>query len=148
MERRELLRLLGGLAAISLTGSGSIGSARAGQKAASAMYARCAQVCDECMRACSACSRHCAAMLAAGHKEHERTKRLSDDNRDICATAARICARRGPMTAAICEACATACDTCGAACSKYPDMKPMKDCAQSCIACARACREMVAALKG
>src|SRR5689334_18581797 len=126
MQRRDLFRLLGGIALTSLTGIASIGKAQAGQKATSALYARCAQACSGCMKACAACSKHCASMVAAGMKEHAKTKRLSDDCRDICATAAKICSRRGLMTAAICEACATACDACGAECVKYPDMKPMK----------------------
>jgi len=148
MKRRQLFRLLGGLALICLAGFGNMGMAGAGQKATNATYAHCAKACSDCMKACAACSRHCASMIAAGQKEHVTSKRLSDDCGDICATTAKICSRRGPMTAAICEACASACDACGAECRKYPTMQPMKACAQSCAVCARACREMIQALKG
>ncbi|HZT41252.1 MAG TPA: hypothetical protein VFA07_03640 [Chthonomonadaceae bacterium] len=148
MQRREVFRLLGGLALTSLAGLSSIGNAIAGQKATNAMYAHCAKACSDCMTACAACSKHCASMIAAGQKQHAKTKRLSDDCRDICAAAAKVCSRRGPMTAAICEACAAACDACGAECGKYPTMQPMKACTQSCAACAKACREMIQALKG
>jgi hypothetical protein len=112
-----------------------------------AMYAKCAKVCKDCMQACKACNTHCAGMVKSGKKEHEKSLKLSADCRDICALAATICERKGPMTAAICEACRIACDACGKECQKYPNMKPMADCAKSCAVCSKACQEMIAALK-
>jgi len=113
------------------------------QKSASDQYARCAKACIDCRKACTACSKHCVSMVAAGMKEHVKSKSLADDCADICAAAANITARRGPMSAAICAACAKACDACGAECRKWPAMEPMKYCAQSCSDCAKACREML-----
>jgi hypothetical protein len=147
MKRRELLRGLSGMVAASALFAGSVSEVWAGQKPGTDMYAHCAKVCADCAAECTTCAKHCSGMIAAGMKEHEKTKRLSEDTRDLCATAAKICARRGPMTAAICQACITACKECGAACGKYPSMKPMKDCAQACDACIKACQDMLAHLK-
>jgi hypothetical protein len=145
MNRRDLLGLFStaavGLAA--LAGPGFEAAARA-QKAGADMYARCAKACKDCQAACSACSAHCAGMIKAGDKAHVKTKQLSDDCADICAAAAKLTQRKGPLTNTICEACANACDACGAECAKYPTMKTMMDCVKSCKACAKACRDMIA----
>lgn len=110
-----------------------------------AMYAKCAKACSTCMASCKACNTHCEAMVKSGMKQQVVSARLSADCRDLCDVAARLTARKGPMTAAACTACAEGCDACGKECRKYPSMKPMADCAKSCDACAKACREMIAA---
>jgi hypothetical protein len=148
MNRREVLRSLSAVVLASATCFGTLRTAGAGQKAGSEVYAHCAKACSNCATACRACTKHCASMIAAGMKEHEKSKRLSEDCADICALTAKICARRGPATVAICEACAKSCDACGAECGKYPTMKEMKDCAQTCAVCSKICREMVKTLNG
>ena len=146
MRRSHLQRLSGALMlAATAWCAGQL--AAAAQTAPAAAYTRCASACSACAAKCRACSAHCAGMIRAGMKEHQKSKSLSDDCGEICALAARICTRRGPETSAICTACAQACDACGADCRKYPDMKPMKDCAASCAVCEKACREMIQALK-
>jgi hypothetical protein len=112
-----------------------------------ALYAKCAQACLDSMKACQACNKHCAEMLHHGMKEHEKSRRLSEDCQEICALCAKLCKRKGPITAAMVEACRKACDLCGAECRKYPTMKPMADCAKSCAACSKICRELLAAMK-
>ncbi len=112
------------------------------------IYAPCAKACADCEKKCTACNKHCAGMIRAGMKEHERSYRLSADCRELCASAAKIVARRGPLSVAVCTACAEACEKCGAECGKYPDMTEMKACAVSCDVCAKACRTMIAQLKG
>lgn len=104
---------------------------------------RCAKACSDCRAVCEACVKHCQSMVSAGMKEHVKSLALSQDAADVCAAAARIVARRGPMSKAVCEACLKACEACGAECRKYPAMKQMKDCAASCARCAAACREMI-----
>ncbi|HLK58603.1 MAG TPA: hypothetical protein VKU00_18680 [Chthonomonadaceae bacterium] len=148
MKRREVLGLLGGLFGLGALLSGA--PAHAGQRGAgkaAADYAKCAKACNDCMATCQACTKHCEAMIKAGTKGHETTQKLSADCADICAAAAKICNRQGPMTVAICAICARACESCGAACAKYPDMKPMQDCVKSCKVCAAACHDMVKALQ-
>ncbi len=142
MNRRDVFRALVGFVMASLLYFGGMTRTEAAQKAAPDKYPRCAKACNDCFKACRACSQHCASMIAAGMKQHVKSKSLSDDCADICAAAAKITSRHGPLSAAICEACAKACDACGAECGKSPDMKPMKVCAQSCAVCAKACREM------
>lgn len=111
------------------------------------VYAPCAKACADCEKACTACNKHCAAMVKAGMTEHEKSRQLSADCRELCAASYKIVSRKGPMSAAVCEACAMACDACGAECAKYPDMATMKACAVSCAVCAKACRTMIAKLK-
>jgi hypothetical protein len=147
MNRREMLRALSSLVLGSVACLSSLERARAEQKVTNDLYARCAKACSDCRKTCQVCAQHCNAMVKAGMKEHVKTMRLSEDNEAICAAAASICARRGPLAAVICQACIKACNTCGAECGKYPNMKEMKDCAQSCKVCVQACQEMVAALK-
>jgi len=143
MNRREALAILtSAIAGLGILMAGDTAAlARPGK--ADDLYVRCARACNDCKAACEACVKHCTAMIKAGAKEHEKTRRLSEDCGDICTTAARLCARKGPLTPAICEACAKACDACGAECGKHPDMKDMRDCARSCQVCAKACRELV-----
>jgi hypothetical protein len=112
-----------------------------------AMYARCAKACKTCMTACQTCTTHCEAMIKSGMTEHRKTARISADCRDLCDVAARLCARKGPMTADACKACLSACDACGKECKKYPAMKPMKDCGKACDVCEKACKEMIVALR-
>lgn len=118
------------------------------QSGKSDIFTRCAQACRDCEKTCTACNKHCTGMVKAGMKEHEKSQQLSADCRDLCAAAAKIVARRGPMSAAACKSCAEACDACGAECAKHPDMAVMKACMASCAACAKACRAMIATAKG
>jgi hypothetical protein len=69
--------------------------------------------------------------------------RLCNDCSDVCATAARLVARRGPLHVEYCELCIKACNRCAAECAKYPDQPHMVACAKACRDCAAACREMV-----
>jgi hypothetical protein len=104
---------------------------------------QCATACAECMRACESCASHCAHMVASGDKEHLVTLGTCSDCGEICAAAAKIVSRQGPMAGTICEACAKACDTCCAACEKFPQDKHMNECAKACRDCAKACRNML-----
>ena len=147
MHRRELVRLfasaalgLGVLAARNSTAMAPMGLH-------ADMYGICVKACTDCQASCSACVKHCEGMIKAGNAAHGKSKKLAEDCRDICAAAAKLTARKGPMSAAICDACAKACDACGAECVKYPDMKTMQDCVKSCKACAKACRAMAASHK-
>ncbi len=108
-----------------------------------AHYDACAKACADCMRVCDTCSRHCAEMILAGHKEHMQTLLTCTDCADVCASAGKIVARRGPYSAMICETCAKVCDDCCAACEKFPNDEHMKNCARECRDCAKACREMI-----
>jgi hypothetical protein len=152
MNRRALFQAFGITVATSAVLT-SADLAYAGQTGASGkkpaggdIYARCARACADCKKACEACNKHCQGMAKAGIKGHERSLALSGDCRDACDAAAKIVARKGPLSKAICEACAKACDACGAECKKYPDMAEMAACAKSCAICAKACREMIAAI--
>jgi len=104
---------------------------------------KCAKACSECMRECEACARHCLRMVADGQKDHVHTLSMCADCGDLCALAAKVVSRHGPMAGPICEGCAKACDACATACEKSPDDEHMKRCAQACHDCAKACREMV-----
>ena len=112
-----------------------------------AMYARCAKACSTCMAACKACNTHCEGMVKAGMKQHQKSAAISADCRDLCDTAAKVCARKGPLTAEACKACLEACQACDKECKPYPKMKPMADCAKACAVCEKACADMIAALK-
>ncbi len=146
MKRRQFFATLTGVMLGSAVMFANPEPVRALQRGKADMYTRCAQACATCKRACDRCTRHCAGMVASGMKEHTKTLHLSEDTAELCGAAARICARRGPMTKEICQACLQACKRCGGECGKYPQMKPMKDCAQACSICAQACQEMVQSL--
>jgi hypothetical protein len=103
----------------------------------------CAKECNACQRECDLCTRHCAEMLASGKKEHLATLGACEDCASVCAVAAQIVSRQGPMSGTICDACAKACTSCGAACEKFPDDELMKRCAQECRKCEKACRDML-----
>src|SRR5262249_26282405 len=83
-------------------------------------FEACPKECGYCPRQCESCARHCADLIADGKKEHMVTLGNCADCAEFCTAAAKIVSRRGPMSAAICEACAKACDVCGAACEKFP----------------------------
>ncbi|MFO0850554.1 MAG: four-helix bundle copper-binding protein [Gemmataceae bacterium] len=103
----------------------------------------CAVACSDCQRACDACTAHCVTMLAEGKKDHLASARLTQDCAAVCATAASIVSRGGPMQHLICRACADACAQCGKECDKF-DAPTMKKCAEACRRCEKACREMIA----
>jgi hypothetical protein len=106
-------------------------------------YAKCAKACADCALECGSCFKHCSNLVAEGKKGHRASMYLCNDCGEICASAAKLTAQRGPLAVTLCEACAKACDTCGAACEKFPDDAHMKKCAQACRDCAKACREMI-----
>ncbi len=146
MKRRELISTL--LTAVGLTALFTAAPITlAAPHPNAAAYAKCAKACRDCMRACQTCNRHCTDMVKSGMKGHEKMVSLTADCRDICALAAKLCERHGPMTAAICQACLQACTACGKECSQYPKMAPMAACSRSCAACAAACQEMIAGAK-
>lgn len=111
-------------------------------------YEKCAKACADCLKECETCHAHCMAMLAAGKKEHHASAMTLSDCADVCAAAAKIVARGGPLAHQICDTCAKACDTCAAECEKFPADAQMKECARACRDCAKACRDMTAADKG
>ena len=138
LTRRNMLRLLGGAA---LAAALVAGETPVQAKPSEALYDRCAKACAHCEETCRACHTHCLAM----GPQFTVSQRLSADCMDLCATAAKLSARRGPMAVAACRACLQACRACGAECGKYPDMAIMAACARSCAACASACQAMVTA---
>jgi hypothetical protein len=103
----------------------------------------CAHECARCMLECESCARHCADMVRRGEVKHEKTLGTCADCGDVCAVAAKVVARQGPMATTICEACATACETCAKACEEFPADEHMKRCAKACRDCGKACREMI-----
>jgi hypothetical protein len=86
-------------------------------------------------------------MAKAGVKGHAESARLSADCRDICDLCAKILARKGPLSAAMCSACEKACRACGTACGKHPSMAEMLACSKSCAACVKSCQAVVQATK-
>lgn len=144
MRRREListLMLSAGLAALLPVAPAALAAP------GSDLYARCAKACADSAKACQTCHKHCEGMVNSGKKEHEKTLALSADCMDICALAAKLCERKGPLAVAMCETCIKACQACGSECAKYPKMAPMAECAKSCATCVKVCQEMVAAGK-
>lgn len=113
-----------------------------------AIYEKCAQACNDCQRICDACATHCAHLLAQGHKTHLRTLMTCQDCAAVCAVAAQIVSRKGPFSAAICQACAEACARCAKACEAHPDDEMMRQCAEECRRCEEACRQMVTQVRG
>ena len=105
-------------------------------------FSACAKACAQCMLACDSCHHHCERLVAEGKKDHVKTMRLCNDCGAICAVAAQLASRDGPLSVTLCDACAKACDTCGAACKKFED-EHMQACAKACAACAKACRDMI-----
>jgi hypothetical protein len=103
----------------------------------------CADACAACATSCASCFEHCAGLLSEGKKEHALTMRLCNDCSDVCATAAKLVAGRGPLHLAYCDLCAKACDRCAAECANYPNEPHMVACAKSCRTCAAACRDLV-----
>jgi hypothetical protein len=103
----------------------------------------CAKACSDCQRECAMCTAHCSHMLLEGKKEHILTLMSCQDCADICATAAQIVSRGGPLVDNVCHSCADACAVCGKNCEKFPDDKHMKQCAEECRKCEKACREML-----
>lgn len=111
------------------------------------MFAECARACSDCQRACDACSTHCTSLILKGHKEHARTLASCQDCADVCAAAAQIVARGGPMANLICTACAAACADCAKMCEAFPGDIHMKECAAECRKCEKACRAMITQTK-
>jgi hypothetical protein len=145
MNRSKSLAALGALAAVLALG-GLRADDKKGPHDGHGAFDACARACADCTLQCESCFHHCAHLVVAGNKEHARTAGLCSDCGDVCALAARVTARQGPLAGTVCEACAKSCDTCAEACEKMPSDKHMAACAKSCRDCARACRDMVKAV--
>ena len=146
MDRRTVRGALG--AALIVLAALAAPAMRAQEKApgkgpAHNAYADCAKACAVCMLNCDSCHHHCAQLVADGKKDHLASMNLCNDCGEVCAVAARITARQGPLAVPVCQGCARACDTCAASCEKFPDDKHMAQCAKACRDCAKACRAMV-----
>lgn len=141
MTRRDAIAV-----GASVTALAAAGRAAAEDRPPADPFAACLRACLDCLAECEGCYRHCAGHLADGHKAHAATAAVCVDCGELCAAAAKLTARRGPLAGTACEACAAACDACAAACKKFDD-EIMKACAKSCVVCAAACRAMMAHLK-
>ena len=106
------------------------------------MIMGCAKACADCQLACDSCSAHCLNLLTGGKTQHAKTMQLCDDCAAVCAAAAQIVARHGPLTNTICTACADACNECAKSCELMKDDAHMKHCAELCRLCEKACRTM------
>jgi hypothetical protein len=159
MERREAIGMLGvgaiGAAAFhsavqaqerEATAKRTGGQEQHGEH--SAHFDECAKACTECQVVCQSCFSHCGTLVSKGETQHQSTMRYCVDCGDICAIAANISARRGPLAATICEACAQACEQCAKVCERFSNDEHMKRCAEECRQCAKACREMVQHVSG
>jgi len=148
MNRREAFGTLGATAVV--LGSYSAVHAQDSKKSDSGSehhhdnhFDPCAKACTDCQLSCHSCHHHCEELVVAGKKEHVKTMRLCSDCGDVCAIAANIVSRQGPLSVTVCESCAKACDECGKACAQFPDDEHMKKCADECKKCAAACRQMI-----
>jgi hypothetical protein len=114
-----------------------------GDKAVAGSHEQCAKACSKCMRECESCASYCAHHVSEGHKEHLKTLGTCADCAEICASAAKIVSRHGPMAVTICQCCAKACEECGQACEKFSADEQMSRCAKACRDCAAACNDMI-----
>jgi hypothetical protein len=142
MKRFHSLAALGALTAVLALGGLRAQDQKSPHEGHGA-YEACARACADCTLQCESCFHHCAHLVAGGSKEHGRSAMLCNDCGDVCALAAKLTARQGPLAVTVCDACAKSCDTCAEACEKMPSDKHMAACAKSCRDCAKACREMV-----
>jgi hypothetical protein len=140
-HRRDVLGLLALAAALAAGAARADDRPKAGGKGVP--YEECIKECVRCAADCARCYHHCVRMTEEGHKGHARTLQTCNDCGDVCALAARVMMRQGPLSAAVCEGCARACEECGRECDRHPDDEVMRRCAQACKDCARACRDMV-----
>lgn len=107
-------------------------------------FGDCIALCLECIIACEMCSDACldeddTQMLA-------RCIRLDRDCAELCAAAARILSRGGPLALDVCRACADACEACAAECERHASHHDhCRICAEACRRCAEACRRMAGA---
>jgi hypothetical protein len=106
-------------------------------------FRECAKACSACLQECESCALHCSKLVADGKKNHRYTLGACLDCGQICAAAAAVVSRHGPLSEVICDGCAKACDKCGAACEKFRDDEHMQRCAKACRDCAQACRDMI-----
>jgi hypothetical protein len=98
--------------------------------------------------ACTTCADACLA--EDGVADLRGCIRTDLDCADICATTARVLARRGERDAATVEAllraCETACRSCAAECEQHADHhEHCRVCAEACRRCADACAALLAA---
>jgi hypothetical protein len=127
-------------------GSGSMLADERAPEGKHAGHSRCAKACADCLLQCASCAHHCGHLVATGKdegKKHLMTAAICTDCADICAAAANMVGRQGPLANVICESCAKACDRCGDRCEKFTTDQHMQRCAKSCRDCAAACREML-----
>jgi hypothetical protein len=108
-----------------------------------AQFLDCARACQDCARTCDLCTVQCARLVAEGKKEHLTTLATCADCASICASAASVTTRNGPLSDLICASCADACKRCGDACEKFGSDAIMKQCADECRRCEKACRTML-----
>src|SRR4051812_7728677 len=106
MHRRTMQVVLG-LTALALVVLSAPTSARpADDKEKHVHVHKCAKACAICALACEDCARHCASKLGSGEKTHAKSLQLCLDCADLCTTAAKVVARKGPTAQTVCKACA------------------------------------------
>lgn len=110
-------------------------------------YARCLAACLECVVACEMCSDACLDEDAV--QSLARCIRLDRDCAEVCATAARVMARGGPLAMDVCRTCAEACEACAAECERHAAHHDhCRICAEACRRCAEECRRMSGTASG
>ncbi len=143
MNRREVLTVLGVIAAgLIALAAGAKTRADEGHKDHE-QFDKCAKACADCQLHCDSCFHHCVGLVAKGDKDHVKTMHNCVDCAEVCSTAARLVSRHSALSSPACEACAKCCDLCAEGCEKFRDDKHMAACAKSCRDCAKACREMI-----
>jgi len=129
------------LAVLALVLGGSTSARPPKEEEAHSHVDKCAKACAHCALECESCARHCTLKLAAGEKNHAKSLQLCLDCADLCVTAGKVVARKGPTAKMVCKACAEVCDTCAAECEKGDEH--MKACGKVCRDCAKECRAMI-----
>ena len=148
MDRRELLGTLGATSAAlaAITGGSAIAQEGHAHKEGD-IHEKCAVDCSNCANECNQGFHHCYQQLQAGKPGHAKSMHLCVDCGDVCATAAKLVARRSPLMAIGCQACVESCEACIAECEKLND-PGMSEVIASLRKCAQSCRELIKAMGG
>ena len=144
MDRREILRGMGAVAALAVAGNAMAQGGHAHHHGSPKTEALIDAVSD-CINAGETCLAHCIMLMGDGDKSVAGCAKSVSETLALCEGLRKLAAQGSKHAVAMARLAATACDDCEKECRKHESKHAeCRACAKACAECAKECRKFAA----
>lgn len=140
MERRELLKSVGLVAATAMAAAAQAATEHHQHGSAHTALADAAL---DCVKTGDACLDHCLQVLASGDKSLAECARSVNELVAVCTALSKLALSNSPLLPKYAAVVKLSCDSCEKECRKHEAKHAAcKACAEACVACSKECAKL------